>query len=199
MTADEDFANLIARVRSRDQAAAAALVRQYEPEIQQTVRGPLSRFRLSRLLDPRDICQWVMAAFFSRAAAGEFHLENPQELSKLLTTMARNRVLDEARKQRASRRDSRRTQDGTAEDSLELVADRGETPCQVASRQELLAEMTRRLSPDERYLAEQRVLRRDWNDLATELGSTPEALRKKLARAISRIWHELDLRTVDLA
>jgi RNA polymerase sigma-70 factor (ECF subfamily) len=53
------------------------------------------------------------------------------------------------------------------------------------------------LSPEERDLADQRALNRDWAQIAAERGATPEALRKKLTRAINRVAHELGLENAD--
>jgi DNA-directed RNA polymerase specialized sigma24 family protein len=62
----------------------------------------------------------------------------------------------------------------------------------VAAR-ELLAEAHKRLSEEERRLVEMRNQGRDWADIARELGEGPEALRKRLARAVQRVAAELGL------
>src|SRR5207248_3750064 len=97
MGRDPSFAALIARVRAGGKAAAAELVRQYEGEIRRIIRlrlgGPLAR-----ALDSMDICQSVLGNFFVRAAAGQFDIDEPQQLLKLLVTMARNRLRDHARR-----------------------------------------------------------------------------------------------------
>jgi hypothetical protein len=64
------FAELLRRVRSGDQEAATALVRQFEPEIRRVVRLRLTDPRMRRVIDSADICQSVLANFFVRAAAG---------------------------------------------------------------------------------------------------------------------------------
>ena len=51
------FRDLIARVRAGDAAAAAELVRLYEPAIRRAVRVRLVDARLERLLDSMDVCQ----------------------------------------------------------------------------------------------------------------------------------------------
>jgi hypothetical protein len=57
-----------------------------------------------------DICQSVLASCFVRATSGAFDLDNPEQLMKLLVTMARNKLASQARKQYAQRRDKRRGQ-----------------------------------------------------------------------------------------
>jgi len=63
----------------------------------------------------------------------------------------------------------------------------------VDSIRDLLAEVRRRLADDERYLAEQRAAGREWRDLADELGTAADTLRKKLSRALDRVAEGLDL------
>jgi len=66
-----DIADLIARVRAGDQAAAAELVRDYEPHVRRAVRIQLRDPRLRSVFDSADICQSVMASFFARLALGQ--------------------------------------------------------------------------------------------------------------------------------
>jgi RNA polymerase sigma factor (sigma-70 family) len=192
------FRELIRRVRARDQEASAELVRQYAPEIHKAVRHPLMYFRLHRVLDSHDISQVVLANFFNRAAAGGFELERPDQLIKLLVTMARNQVRDEARKHQAGRRDHRRLEQGATDEIMEVLTDTEPTPSTVVAGHELVEEMYRRLSPEERQLAELRARGKDWATIAAEYGGSAEALRKKLARAIDRVSCQLGLGQVSV-
>ncbi len=106
MSDEVSFADLIGRVRAGDAHAAAEVVQRYEPAFRRAVRLRLRRDpRLCRLLDSVDICQSVMASFFVRAALGQYELSTPAHLVKLLATIARNKVINQARKQRAACRD----------------------------------------------------------------------------------------------
>ncbi len=67
------------------------------------------------------------------------------------------------------------------------------TASRVVSAREMLQTVWGRLSKDERWLAEQRALDRPWAELAAEVGTTPEALRKKHTRALDRVANELGL------
>ncbi len=93
----ESFQTLIARVRSGDEQAAAELVRLYEPAIRRAARVRLLDTRLNRLLDSMDICQSVMASFFVRTALGQYELETPDQLLKLLATMTRNKLANQVK------------------------------------------------------------------------------------------------------
>ncbi|MBY0233174.1 MAG: sigma-70 family RNA polymerase sigma factor, partial [Gemmataceae bacterium] len=187
--AEESFADLMVRVRSGDADAAALLVRRYEPEIRREVRFLLRDPFLRRSFDSMDICQSVMSSFFVRASLGEYDLNRPEDLIRLLISMTRNKVVDATRRQRAQRRDHRRATSLEAVD----VAAQTPSPSQVAEGRELLAAFRGKLSDDERRLADLRANGREWADIAGEVGGTAEARRKQLTRAIARVSRELGL------
>jgi RNA polymerase sigma-70 factor (ECF subfamily) len=192
MGEDTRFRELLKQIRAGDQEAAAQLVREYEPAIRRAVRFHLSDNRLRRTLDSMDICQSVLANFFVRVAAGQFDLEDSRQLRQLLVKMARNRVVDQARRNSAGRRDQRRLV-GLDQQALEAVADARFTPSRVLAGRELLDRVRAHLTEEERYLADQRGLGRDWAELAAELGVKPDALRMRLTRALDRVARQLGL------
>jgi RNA polymerase sigma factor (sigma-70 family) len=195
MTEDEIAQALLQRIRAGDESAAVELVRRYEPEIRRAVRTRLTDPRLRRLLDSLDICQSVLGNFFVRVAAGQLEVEQPGHLLRLLVTMARNKVLDHARRQQSERRDQRRLDPGT--EALDGVIDATPGPSQIAAGRDLLTEVRRHLTAEERQLADQRALGRDWNTIAAEQGGNAEALRKKLTRALDRVTRQLGLEEND--
>src|ERR1700722_7036256 len=102
------FTELMYAVRAGNEDAARALVHLYEPALRRAIRPLLQRYRLNRVLDIADISQVVFASFFERAMAGHFQLDEPDQVLRLLVTMARRPVVNEARRYCASRRDRRR-------------------------------------------------------------------------------------------
>ena len=191
MTEAPEFRELIRRVRDRDQDAAQELVRRYESVIRRVIRIRLRDAGMRRLLDSTDICQSVLASFFIRTALGQYEVDSPAQLLNLLTTIARNKLTNQAARLRAKRRDIRR--DADSADLTPNVADDASDPSEQASARELLEKVRDRLDPRERYLAEQRALGRTWQELADELGGTDVALRKKLTRALNRVMTDLGL------
>ena len=191
MTEAPEFRELIRRVRDRDQDAAQELVRRYESVIRRVIRIRLRDAGMRRLLDSTDICQSVLASFFIRTALGQYEVDSPAQLLNLLTTIARNKLTNQAARLRAKRRDIRR--DADSADLSPNVADDASDPSEQASARELLEKVRDRLDPRERYLAEQRALGRTWQELADELGGTDVALRKKLTRALNRVMTDLGL------
>jgi RNA polymerase sigma-70 factor (ECF subfamily) len=183
------FSDLMRRVRAGDEEAATAVVRHYEPVIRRVVRIRLVDAHLRRVLDSMDICQSVLGSFFVRAALGQYEVETPEQLLKLLTQMARNKLADQARRQAVRDADDR----AIADADLQLVAGPGPSPSRQVALRELLQEARRRLSADERHLLDLREQGREWSEIAAELGGTPEALRKRFARAVNLVAQQLGL------
>jgi RNA polymerase sigma-70 factor (ECF subfamily) len=190
MADGETLRALLVRVRAGDQQAASALVRRYEPALRRVVRLRLRAGGLRRLLDSSDICQAVLLRFFARAAAGLYDLDTPEQVLKLLTTMARNQVVNEAMHQRAAKRDCRRLVGAWAEEGAPAP---GSSPSQHVAAEELLEKARALLSPGEWRLLELRKEGRGWDNIARQLGGSAEGLRKQLARAIARVSQALGL------
>jgi RNA polymerase sigma factor (sigma-70 family) len=184
------FADLVARIRTGDQQAAMDLVRLYEPVIRRAIRFRLSNAGLRSTLDSMDICQSVLSSFFMRAASGQYQLDQPEDLQKLLTAMARNKLKMQVRKQHSQRRDQRRLAAGA---DPNVVAAPGPTASQQLVARELLQEAHARLSPEERALVEWRQQGLEWAAIAQRLDGNPEALRKRLVRALDRVAVELGI------
>jgi RNA polymerase sigma-70 factor (ECF subfamily) len=190
MSEESPFHELIRRVRAGDQEAAAELVRSYEPAIRRAARIRLADSRLQRLFDSMDISQSVFASFFVRAALGQYDLEGPEQLLRLLVNMSRKKLADQARQQGAARRDYRRLD---AQPSPRPFVASLPDPSQLVATKELLEEFRKRLSPQERSLAELRTSGQNWQQIAAVQGESAEGLRKKLVRAIERIATDLGL------
>ena len=185
------FEDLMRRVRAWDQEAAAELVRRYEPAIRRAVRFRLADARLGNLLDSMDICQSVLRSFFVRAASSQYDLQTPEQVFKLLTVMARNKLASQARKQHSLRRDNRRAS-AIGDAGSQLVCS-GDGPSATIVVRDLQEEVQRRLAPDEWQLLELRNRGHDWAAIAAQVGGLAETLRKKLARAIDRVVDDLAL------
>lgn len=193
MSADEtDFEDLMSRVRAGDQDAATELVRQYEPEVRRFIRFRLSSPSIRRFVDSLDISQSVMAKFFVQMSEGNLELNNPAQLRSLLLAIARNNLYDQVRRQHAGRRDGRRLE-ADGERKLDIVPDAHPTPSNALQVKELVGLLQEGLSDEERLLVDQRLGGKPWLELADDLGSSPDALRKRMARALDRVSKKLGL------
>lgn len=191
MANDLSFEELLQSVRRGDEAAAAELLRRYEGPLRRVIHVRLVDSRLRRLFDVDDICQSVLASFFVRAALGQYELHRPEDLLKLLAVMARNKMVDKARRPSVERLADRRVPLEELPDQV-LASPEG-TPSQRIALQDLVREARRRLSPEERQLLDLRDQGKDWAEIAETVGGKPEALRKRLARAVDLVAKELGL------
>jgi RNA polymerase sigma factor (sigma-70 family) len=191
MPDENPFADFLRRVREGDAQAATELVRQYEAAIRLEVRMRLSDSRLRRRFDSMDVCQSVLASFFTRAALGQYELGEPQQLLRLLVVMARNKLRSQVRKERRQRRDHRAVE-GVVDEAMDVAGD-APSPSRVLIGKELLAVVREKLSDEERQLADRRGQGEAWEAIAQALGGTAEGRRKQLARALDRVTQELGL------
>jgi RNA polymerase sigma-70 factor (ECF subfamily) len=190
MSEESAFDDLVGRLRRGDPDAAAELVRRYEPAIRAAVRGRMADTRLRRLFDSMDVCQTVLASFFARVALGQYELNSADDLVKLLGAMARNKLAKQVTRHRRAGRDYRRTT-AAADGRAQPVSGTPDPARQVAAA-DLVAEVYRLLSPDERRLVELRQMGHDWPAIAATLGGSAEALRKQHARAVARVAAQLE-------
>ena len=186
------FADFIQRIRTGDDQAAEELVRRYEPLIRREVRQRTLDKRLNRAFDSMDVCQSVLASFFVRAATGEYDLDEPQQLIRLLVTMARNKLVSKARLEQRQRSDNRRV---TVTDpvAMEKLRDVQPSPSEILSRRELLVRMRASLSDEERKIADLRGQGLAWEQIAERLGGNGNTRRMQLTRGIERVGRELGL------
>ena len=192
MADEQTFLEFVARIRAGDDAAAAELVRQYEPIIRREVRLQLHDRRMIRLLDSMDICQSVLASFFLRTAAGEYDINSAVQLVKLLVTMARNKLISAARRERTQRRDVRR-RDPAGESLLQSIPDRAVQPFDELANREMLTKIYDRLSEEELEISKLRGGGAAWEDVASKMGGTPQSRRMQFSRALDRVADQLGI------
>jgi RNA polymerase sigma factor (sigma-70 family) len=191
MAENTDFADFLRRIRAGDDSAAVELVRRFEPLIRREVRMRIGDHRLKRTFDSVDVSQSVLAIFFSRAATGEYELERPEQLARLLVTMARNRLVSRARKERRLVRDVRRLATDPA--ALDQVPDRQSSPSEILSKKEQLAQLEVFLTEEEHQILNLRTEGLSWAEVAARIGGSGQARRMQLSRGIERMGRELGL------
>ena len=80
---------------------------------------------------------------------------------------------------------------------MDEIAGKAPGPDRIVASQDLLQTVRRLLTDDERKLADERGQGREWNDIAKEMGSQPDAIRKKLSRGLDRVLAQLGIDGVD--
>jgi DNA-directed RNA polymerase specialized sigma24 family protein len=175
MVEDDDFLDLIRRVRGGDPAAAAQLVERYLPAVRRVIRLSLRDSRMRRVLDSMDVCQGVLASFFIRAASGEYDLDSPARLLRLLVVMARNKLVSASRSYYVARRE----RPGPAVDAVfDGLATSEPSPSSRLEWKDLLHQVRRRLGDDERRLADRRPPR---SSTSFQSSWQASAMRRSLA------------------
>jgi RNA polymerase sigma-70 factor (ECF subfamily) len=191
MSQDLSFEDLIRRLRQGDEQAATELVRTYEPAIRRAIRVWLTDPRLCSVMGSMDVWQSILRNFFPPLVANKFDLSNPQQLIKLLKSMARNKVCEYYRRDRAQRRGGGRVQ--TLHGIPEDTPDKGKTPSEIIMEKDLKEQIDRRLSAQERWLVGQWAQGRSLKEIAEGLGVTPKVVKRRLDEALNRVRHELHL------
>jgi RNA polymerase sigma factor (sigma-70 family) len=184
-----DFTDFLRRIRAGDNAAAIELVRRYEPLIRREIRMRIGDDRLNRAFDSADVSQSVFASFFSRAASGEYELEHPEQLARLLVSMARNRLVSRIRRERRLVRDMRRL--AAEPNSLEGVTDGRPSPSALIVRQEELEFLKTALTDEEHQIFDLRKAGLSWDEVAAQLGGSGQARRMQLSRGLDRLERSL--------
>jgi len=187
----DDLSHLLYRSRLGDEAASTKLVELYGPHVRRVIKSRMRKAHLDWRNDSMDLWQTIFANFFRGLKLGQYELNAPTQLLGLLTTMTSNAIIDMQRATLAVCRDVRRLATDDVM-SLPLAAD-DSTPSERVAREELTLEFERRMSPDELYLAKQRLEGRSWIELSRILNEEPETLRRRLDRSIDRVVRELGL------
>lgn len=138
---DERFAELMDKARRGSQEAAEQVWREYGPYVVYVVRRWL-RPEMRGRLDSQDFAQDVWASFFREVPARDA-VTSPDDLIRLLTKMAKNKVVSEYRRHSNHRRDVEREEShGVFVDGSELIDERQPTPSQVFAASTLVDELT---------------------------------------------------------
>lgn len=188
MATEDTFADLIQRAANGDELAAENLWELYLPQIRRYIRMRLTDRGLRRQMDSLDVCQSIFGTFFVRLALGLVKVESPEQMLKLLATMARNRLINHNEKQRAGRRDVRRLHHEPVDELP--VPGREATASQIVAARETLQEIHQRLTADERRICDRRSEGASWEEIAQVEGRSAEAIRKQYSRAMERLIEE---------
>jgi hypothetical protein len=105
--------------------------------------------------------------------------------------MARNKLARQVRRHRAGRRDYRRSE-AREPDYLEGRPAADPSPSRLVAGRELLEEFRRRLTDEERQLADLRAQGFAWAEIVAQVGGTPAARSKQLVRALDRVEQQLE-------
>jgi RNA polymerase sigma factor (sigma-70 family) len=191
----EDASELVAAIRRGDASAFTALMANYAPMLRAVVAAGLDA-ELRAVIDADDVQQEILITLYRKLPDLEFR--GPGAFRRWLRTVAESRLQDLRRRHFCGKRrpTALRSLDEAAgaspSGSEQFVGDQlpasGPGPSTLAAGREQeqgLGAVLAAIPPHYRNVLEQvMVRRRATADVARESGSTPEAVRKMVSRAV---------------
>jgi RNA polymerase sigma factor (sigma-70 family) len=182
--ADEDFHTLIESVRTGSQEAAWRLIDLYGSHIQRVVRRTLDR-RLRSQFDSLDFVQLVWASFFSEPTEIQ-SFETSDELVRYLAVVARNKVIDEARRRLGTKKYNVSRERSLDDSALrhDGLAATGPTASEVAIARETWDRLITSQTPQHREVVRLRFMGSTYNEIAEQVGIHERTARKVIERLL---------------
>ena len=184
----EQFLDLMQRVRAGSDDAARELLEAYGHHIYRTVRRRLSR-ELRSKFDSADFAQAVWGSFFANREV-VLGFDRPEVLVAFLARMASNKVIDECRRRFGTAKHNvnrERSLDRSAAVAAQGVAADTPSPSRVVVAREQWEQVTAGQPAHYRRMAELRAGGATYDQIASELGVDEKTVRRALQRLARRI------------
>ncbi|MFN4259882.1 MAG: RNA polymerase sigma factor [Gemmataceae bacterium] len=183
MTDPPDDQDLLRLWQAGNEEAARQIVDRYVERLVGLARGRISQ-RLASRIDPEDVVQSVFRTFFHRAKEGQFHIEDKDDLCKLLARITVHKALRQVRFHQAEKRDPRLEmgqRDETHGPPLDFL-DREPTPEETNAFLDQLEVFLNHLKPRERQILELRMQGYSSTEIAHHFNITDRSVRRVLER-----------------
>jgi RNA polymerase sigma-70 factor (ECF subfamily) len=153
-----------------DEEAARQVVDRYLDRLVGLARQRLSQ-RLASRVDPEDVVQSVFRTFFGRVKAGRFHLEDQDDLCKLLMRITVHKVLRQVEYHTANKRNPNlETEQGNrSQERLTELLDREPSPEAAVAFIDHLESLLKKMRPQDRQILEMRMQGYSNEEIATKL------------------------------
>ncbi len=176
--------DLVARWRAGDQDAARQLFDRYVDRLVALARRRIGS-RLASRVDPEDVVQSVFRTVFGRLRDGQFHIEQQDDLCKLLMRVTVHKTLRQVEHHGAAKRDPGReaAQGPAPQERLMELLDREPPPEAVVAFLDELEHFLSQLTPLERQVVELRLRGDSSEEVARQLGVLDRRVRRIVERA----------------
>jgi RNA polymerase sigma factor (sigma-70 family) len=195
MLPEDQFQDLIGRVRCGDQDAWTQFAQTFEPFVLRVVRFAMRKqtnyTKIRSRLGSSDVCQSVFKSLFVGLKEGRFELNQPEQLQKLLRIMSRFKIATEGRRLSVILRE---VMDGGAPPDQ---ADSGPSPEKPVDDRDLAEAILRQFSEDELDIVQRRLDGQTWPVIAAQIGVDADTLRRRLERAIKRVKNIPSMKALD--
>jgi RNA polymerase sigma factor (sigma-70 family) len=187
MSADDDFRDLMARLRSGDDAAETLVFRRF---VDRLILLAAKEFH-PWMRDHADVEGIVLSAyksFFIRNERGDFNLAGWDDLWALLALITLRKCGKRQRFARAARRDAARAASGTnGTDRVAWLPDRAPTPFEAAIFSETVELLFKAMSPADRPIVEHILMGYTAEQVAEQLHCSERTVRRVRQRAKHRL------------
>jgi RNA polymerase sigma-70 factor (ECF subfamily) len=166
-----------------DQRAAQELFDRYAERLLALARRRISQ-RLASRVDPEDVVQSVFRTFFDRAKAGQFTIEDPNDVCKLLARITVHKTLRQIAFHKAAKRDPslEAGQGLDGQERLREILDREPTPEAANAFVDQLEHFLGRLRPSDRQILELRMQGYNNLEIAEQLKVSDRKIRRLMER-----------------
>jgi RNA polymerase sigma-70 factor, ECF subfamily len=169
--------------RAGDQDAARQLFDRYVNQLLALARRRISQ-RIAGRVDAEDIVQSVFRTFFHRAREGQFQIDDPDDLVKLLARITVHKTLRQVAFHKRGKRDAGREtgqgEDGNDQLMTVLAGEPG--PEETAILLDAMEQFLAKLEPKDRQILQLRMEGYSNVEIADKLGITDRKIRRLMER-----------------
>jgi RNA polymerase sigma-70 factor (ECF subfamily) len=169
--------------RAGDEAAARQLFERYVDRLVALARTRLSH-RFAGRVDPEDVVQSVFRTFFNRAKAGQFHIQDTDDLCKLLVRITIHKTLRQVAFHKAAKRNLtlEQGQSHLSHDQLRELLSPEPTPEDANAFLDQLEHFLAKQRPQDRQIIEMRMQGYTDVEIAAKLNITDRSIRRVMER-----------------
>jgi len=170
-------------LQAGDEDAARQLFDRYAEQLVILARRRISQ-RLASRIDAEDIVQSVFRTFFHRARQGQFHLEEPDDICKLLARITAHKTFRQIAFHRRAKRDAGQetAQGDDAQDLLMKLMMAEPSPEEATAFLDQLQHFFAKLADEERRILELRMEGYNNVEIAQRLGISDRKIRRLMER-----------------
>lgn len=182
LVSEDDFAGLMRGVAEGSEEAAWRVVEAYGPHVLRAVRRTLHE-KVRRQFDSQDFVQAVWASLFA-GRARFCRVESPQQLIALLTTIARNKVIDVVRQRTTTQKYDVDREVSSSHEQLASHLACDPSPSQVAMARERWEQMLRDKPDHYRKIIQFRLRGDSYHEIADKLQLSDKTVQRVLGRLL---------------
>ncbi len=181
--AEQDPQIIAELLRCGDEKLAKEIFDQYLDRLVGMARKRISQ-RLASRIDAEDIVQSVFRTFFVRARQGQFEINDPDDICKMLARITVHKTFRQVAHHLAGKRSAAR-ETAQSEDQQELIQTlkgREPTPEEAAGLLDQMEHFLAQMKPEDREILEMRMQGHSSQEISEKLGISDRKVRRLMER-----------------